>query len=144
MQVKISDSNKVKFYNYIVEYETHISDNFGHYNINEPAIVSFCENHKILLGSDCKSNDKRIAQYKFYILWDDRKPDKYRNYIGNDSAHNLLRHIRNSMAHGNVSSENRQKFNLADYNSEKRQTMRGKISSNLFFDLLDVIVESYS
>lgn len=144
MQVKLSDSNKVKFYNFIVDYETYISNNFGHYNINEPAIVEFCEKHKILLGSDCKTNDKRIAQYKFYILWDDRRPAKYKNSIGNDTAHNLLRHIRNSMAHGNVSSENRQKFNLADYNSENRQTMRGKISCNLFFDLMNVITESNS
>ncbi len=144
MPVKLSDSNKVKFYNFIVDYETSISDNFGHYNIDDPAIVSFCEDNKILLGSDCTSNDKRISQYKFYILWDNRKPDKYKNYKGNDTAHNLLRHIRNSMAHGNLSSVNRQKFNLADYNSDHRQTMRGKISCNLFFDLLDIIQKTYS
>ena len=143
MGLKLSDTNKVKFYNYIVEYETNISHNFGHYSINS-SIISFCEKHKILLGSDCKTNGNRIAQYKFYILWDDRKPDKYKNLKGNDTAHNLLRHLRNVMAHGNINCEKGRKFTLSDYNDNGRQTMRGKISSALLFDLMSCITQTLS
>lgn len=117
---KISDSNKIKFYDYIVNYEKTIYLNFGHYDIKHKSVLNFCNDNRILIGSDCKFNDKRIPEYKYFLLWDDKKPTKFKNYQENDSAHNLFRHIRNSMAHGNIKSENRQKFLIEDFNSGNR------------------------
>ena len=140
---KISESNKIRFYDYIVLYELDICNAFGHYNIKSKSVLQFCEEHKILIGSDCKKNEKMIHQYKYFILWDNTKPTKYKNVQTNDSGHNLLRHIRNAMAHGNIIAENRQTFSLKDYNSEKRRTMRGKISNKLFYELIEVIIATY-
>ena len=142
MANKLSESNKARFYNFIVQYEKELCQDFGKFNIKDQTLASFCESNRILLGSDCTSNSNKISQYKYYILWDDRKPEKYK-VKGNDSVHNLLRHLRNAMAHGNIISENQQKFSLADFNENKRRTMRGKISCTLLFSLLSCLIQTY-
>lgn len=141
MANKLSESNKSRFYDFIVRYEKDLCQKFGRCNIKDQTIISFCDNNRILLGRDCTNNAKNIPQFKYFILWHDRKPEKYKGKA-NDSAHNLLRHLRNAMAHGNISSETRQKFVLADYNDNGRQTMRGKISCSLMFKLISCIIQT--
>lgn len=99
MKQKLSERNKVKIYDYISLYEWNISKRFGEFNLKDTDLISFRESNSILLGSLCNSNKDKIRKYKFFILWDDDKPSKYNKDVKNDSAHNLLRHIRNSMAH---------------------------------------------
>lgn len=143
MANKLSDRNKVLFYDYMVEYEIYIAQEFGHYNNKSQSVIDFCDKNKILIGSSCKTNMEQRFQYKHYILWDDKKPEKFSAIKGNDSAHNLLRHIRNAMAHGNIVGENRQKLSLSDFNESGRQTMIGNISMAMFYKLLDIIKQTH-
>lgn len=144
MENKLSDKNKTKFYDFIVQFEKEISSKFGHYNLNNKEILSYCNDNKILLGPSNKTNNGKIHQYKYFILWDDAKPTKYKNIKDNDSAHNLLRHLRNSMAHGYIVMENRQKFSLSDYNGNDKQSMKGKILSTIFFELISRLLQTYT
>lgn len=58
-------------------------------------------------------------------------------------AHKLLRHLRNA-AHGKITNENRKKNILSDYNENKRQTMRGKTSNILLFDLISLLYKPFN
>lgn len=142
MAIKLSEANKSKFYEFIVLYEKKLSGNFGKYNIKEQKLSAFCEDNRILLGSYSESNSKKIRQYKYFILWDNRKPDKFK-VKGNDHAHNLLRHLRNAMAHGNICCESRNIFALCDYNNNGKRTMYGKISSTLLFKLISGVIQTF-
>lgn len=144
MAKKLSDTNKTKFYDFVVQFEKEISHNFLHYNLKNDRVVSFCNENKILIGPYNKRNKESTHQYRHFILWDDTKPDKYKNIKGNDSAHNLLRHLRNSMAHGNISMENRQRFRMFDYNGNGKETMTGQISSILFYGIIERIIQTYN
>lgn len=137
---KLSESNIVRLYNFLYLFEKEISNGFGTLNISDNSLKTFTEKEKILLGSMCQTNEKKISSFKYFILWDDTKPSAFKAISGNDSAYNLLRHIRNSIAHGNIFSENRQKFALEDYNKANKVSMKGKISNKLFFQLIDIIV----
>lgn len=142
MKQKLSERNKVKIYDYISLYEWNISKRFGEFNLKDTDLISFRESNSILLSSLCNSNKDKIRKYKFFILWDDDKPSKYNKDVKNDSAHNLLRHIRNSMAHGLIFAENRQKFALEDLNKNNNVSMYGKISSKLLFQLIEAIIQT--
>lgn len=142
MKQKLSERNKVKIYDYISLYEWNISKRFGEFNLKDTDLISFRESNSILLGSLCNSNKDKIRKYKFFILWDDDKPSKYNKDVKNDSAHNLLRHIRNNMAHGLIFAENRQKFALEDLNKNNNVSMYGKISSKLLFQLIEAIIQT--
>ena len=57
-------------------------------------------------------------------------------------AHKLLRHLRNA-AHWKITNEKRKKI-LSDYNENKRQTMRGKTSNILLFDLISLLYKPFN
>ena len=137
---KLSGSNIVQLYNFLYKFEKELSNGFGTFDFEDNRLKSFMEDEKILLGSMCKTNEKKKNSFKYFILWDDTKPKTFKAFPGNDSAYNLLRHIRNSIAHGNILSENRQKFSLEDYNKANKLSMKGKISNKLFFQLIDLII----
>ena len=59
-----------------------------------------------------------------------------------DSVHNLLRHIRNAIAHGLVVAENRQKLSIKDKTKNGRLTLEGKIPNRLFYELLEALLST--
>ena len=137
---KLSENNIVRLYRFLFLFEKKISSEFGGLDIADTGLKTFAEKEKILLGSMCQTNEKKKSSFKYFILWEDTKPSAFKSIPGNDSAYNLLRHIRNSIAHGNISSENRQMFSLEDYNKANNLSMKGKISNKLFFQLIDLII----
>lgn len=62
----------------------------------------------------------------------------------NDKAHDLLRHIRNSIGHALITkpAANRACFNLIDKNKNQSITMRGNIEESLFFALLEQLIKT--
>ena len=144
MDNKLSESNIVKLYRFLFAFEKEYANCYGKFNLSDGRIISFKEKENILLGSMCKTNEKKINGAKYFILWDDAKPDRFKSMPNNDSAYNLLKHLRNSIAHGNIISENRQKFSLNDYNRANNLSMKGKISNKLFFQLLELIISTKS
>ena len=108
------------------------------------ATMAFCVATTIKEKSILSSNKNQDIAFKmkYHILWDDRTPSKY-NSMKKDSVHNLLRHIRNSMAHGNIVSKGKQ-FELHDYNKNNKITLKGRISMSLFFQLINLLLASSS
>lgn len=59
----------------------------------------------------------------------------------NDIAHHFLRHIRNAIAHGDVTKIKNGIIELKDYNSSGKQNMFGRIYTNMLFDIINIIIQ---
>lgn len=136
-----SKSNKAKLYDFLCLFEREISSQFGVFDINSPKLQKFLDEKSILIGRLNKKDTKKKSQFKYFVLFDDDKPKRYKE-IANDSAHNLLRHIRNAIAHGLVVAENRQKLAIKDKTKNGGLTLEGKISNRLFYELLEGLLST--
>ena len=99
---KLSNPNKIKLYTYLCQLEMDLKGTFGKFNIKDPKFNNFLEQEKLLLGSLTEKNDQKMGNYKYFLLSNLRKPDKFKDVAGNDYAFLHLKHIRNAIAHGNV------------------------------------------
>lgn len=140
---KLSENNIIKLYHYLCRFEKEFSQSFGCFDFKNKKLCDFCIEKSILLGSMCKTNKEKFSGYKYFILFNDRKPERFHDIADNDSVYNLLCHIRNSIAHGLVIAENRQKFNLTDYNKQGKLSMKGKISNKLLYELIDILISTH-
>ena len=122
-------------------FEREISSQFGVFDINSPKLQKFLDEKSILIGRLNKKDTKKKSQFKYFVLYDDDKP-KGSKEKGNDSVHNLLRHIRNAIAHGLVVAENRQKLSIKDKTKNGRLTLEGKIPNRLFYELLEALLST--
>ena len=138
---KLSESNKAKLYDFLCLFEREISSQFGVFDINSPKLQKFLDEKSILIGRLNKKDTKKKSQFKYFVLYDDDKPKEYKEK-GNDSVHNLLRHIRNAIAHGLVVAENRQKLSIKDKTKNGRLTLEGKIPNRLFYELLEALLST--
>ena len=136
---KLSESNRAKLYDFLCLFERKIFSLFGDFDIDSPKLQKFLDEKSILLGRLNKSDAKKKSQFKYFVLYDDDKPKGY-NEKKNDSVHNLLRHIRNAIAHGLVVAENRQKLSIKDKTKYGRLTLEGKIPNRLFYELLEALL----
>jgi len=61
-----------------------------------------------------------------------------------DKAHDLLRHIRNSIGHALIvkTSANKAIFDITDKNKNGNLTLRGNMQENLFFALIQQLIDS--
>ena len=122
-------------------FEREISSQFGVFDINSLKLQKFLDEKSILIGRLNKKDTKKKSQFKYFVLYDDDKP-KGSKEKGNDSVHNLLRHIRNAIAHGLVVAENRQKLSIKDKTKNGRLTLEGKIPNRLFYELLEALLST--
>ena len=122
-------------------FEREISSQFGVFDINSPKLQKFLDEKSILICRLNKKDTKKKSQFKYFVLYDDDKP-KGSKEKGNDSVHNLLRHIRNAIAHGLVVAENRQKLSIKDKTKNGRLTLEGKIPNRLFYELLEALLST--
>lgn len=139
---KLSDSNKVKLYTWLCQLEYELKNTFGMFDINSRDLKDFLEQERILLGSMSEKNEKEKRNYKYFLLCNLRKPEKYKNIIANDQAYLHLKHIRNSIAHGNVISLNRLNFEIRDYSEQGNKSAEGKISCELFYRLINELLKT--
>ena len=109
---KLSNHNKIKLYTYLCQLEVDLKDSFGIFNIKDPRLNKFLEQEKLLLGSMTEKKEQEIGNYKYFLLSNLRKPDKFKDIVGNDHVFLHLKHIRNAIAHGNVISTNRSNFDI--------------------------------
>lgn len=139
----LSKDTKVIFYDYICRYEEELSKGFGCFDWSNENLRHFIEEHRLVVGPDGKSNRKKIQMGREFILFDNKKPDKKElKGMSNDTAHNLLRHIRNAMAHGLIckNSKNDKFLLLKDYNSAKNVSMEGKITLDNLVKLINLLI----
>lgn len=98
MIMELSKEDKLNCYEYLLEYEKVIKNEFGSYDINNKKLQRFLVDNKIFLGGVNKNSKVKAMKSNYYILYDQRKPKNK----ANDVVHHLLRHIRNAVAHGLV------------------------------------------
>lgn len=141
---KLSDPNKILLYDYLCHLEKELKDSFGKFNIDEIDLCTFLEKNSIFLGSYTPTNEKKLGRYKYFVLGNLRKPDKYKETIGNDYAFLYLKHLRNAIAHGNVMAANKLCFSVEDYSEKGTLSAKGKINCKLFFALIDALLKTKS
>lgn len=139
---KLSNHNKIKLYTYLCQLEVDLKDSFGIFNIKDPKLNKFLEQEKLLLGSMTEKNEQEIGNYKYFLLSNLRKPDKFKDIVGNDHVFLHLKHIRNAIAHGNVISTNRSNFDIKDYSEQGNLSAKGKLKSELLYRLIEELLET--
>ena len=139
---KLSNPNKIMLYDYLCLLERELKNTFGEFNVDDNALCTFLENNSILLGSCTATNKKNKGKYKFFVLSNLRKPDKFKDISGNDYAYLHLKHLRNAIAHGNVTAINKLNFRLVDYSETGVISAEGKINCKLFFGLIDALLNT--
>ncbi len=139
---KLSNPNKIKLYDYLCLLERELKNTFGEFNVDDNTLCTFLEKNSILLGSWSATNEKNKGKYKFFVFSNLRKPDKYKDISGNDCAYLHLKHIRNAIAHGNVTAINKLNFTLEDYSEKGAISAKGKINCKLFFGLIDALLDT--
>lgn len=131
----LSKKDMQKAYGFIQIFEKEIMPQYGTFNFSNQAIDLFCEENGL------KKKEKRNTKATENYFW--FKSEK-RGKV-NDVACNLLRHIRNAMAHGNFKKEKGHKsfYILEDYSVKTHErTMYGKIDAALFWEYLNIVVHS--
>ena len=139
---KLSNPNKIKLYTYLCQLEVELKGSFGMFNIKDPNLNNFLEQEKLLLGRMSDKNEQKIGNYKYFLLSNLRKPDKFPNIAGNDYAFLHLKHIRNAIAHGNVISTNKSNFDIKDYSEQGNLSAKGKLKSELLYRLIEELLKT--
>ena len=139
---KLSNPNKIMLYDYLCLLERELKNTFGEFNVEDNSLCTFLEKNSILLGSCTATNEKNKGKYKFFVLSNLRKPDKFKDISGNDYAYLHLKHLRNAIAHGNVTAINKSNFRLEDYSETGDISAEGKINCKLFFELIDALLNT--
>lgn len=133
---KLSNEDIKKAYQFLYYYEKDIGSKYGTFDFDNQKIISFCQENKI--SRKVKRNTKPTENY----FWFDTI--KIKGAQKNDYAHNLLRHIRNAIAHGNFKKVRSKKpfYILEDYNKNKGLTMYGKINADFFWKYLNIVLHT--
>lgn len=139
---KLSNPNKIELYTYLCMLEEELKNSFGLFDIKSTALNSFLGQERILLGSLCDSNEKKKGEYKYYLLCNLRKPDRYINAHNNDQAFLHLKHIRNAIAHANVKSVNKLNYSIEDYSENGNLSAIGKMRCDVFYRLIEELLKT--
>ena len=141
----INDITKSQFYDFICNFENNIAPDFGRHDITNRNLQTFLQTSSLFLGGLGVRARKDAKAHKQYILYDNKKPSsKKLDNIDNDSAHNLLRHMRNSMAHGNIDKKSKgsKYYVINDFNKEGGVSMEGIILIKDFVPLMNLLLSS--
>ena len=139
---KLSNPNKILLYDYLCHLEKELKSSFGEFDMDNNNLCAYLEKNSILLGSYTATNEKNKGGYKYFLLSNLRKPEKYKEILGNDYAYLHLKHIRNAIAHGNVVAVNKLCFTMEDYSEKGVLSAKGKINCKLFFGLIDALLNT--
>ena len=128
----ISKQEKVQLFDYLKHYENDIKANYGHYDLNDAQLQTFIDTNDIAFCSH-KSKGAKAKQHAAYFRY---------GYNTTDKAHDLMRHIRNAIAHGNIEKQ-QGCFLLKDYNNYGTMTLDAKIKTNVFWNFLNELENTY-
>ena len=132
MKSKLNKDEKVHCLDFLFLYEQEIKQRYGHYNFDDQKLEQFCAEKKVL------KKGKRNCKEHYYFCFDTKKIKISNKGKVNDVAHHLLRHIRNSIAHGNIKN-----LKLYDYNSAHNQTMQAHLPIDFLWDYIDILLNTY-
>ena len=92
----ISETDKAKMFDYLKDYQDNIKVNFGKHNLSDKKLQKFPSVNDIYLGKLNQKCKGKAPNHQYHILYEQNKPKNNEN----DEVHHLLRHIRNTIAHG--------------------------------------------
>lgn len=136
---KLSQSDILYLYSFLCHYERELKKQAGTFDVNNLKLCKYLREQDIYLGSLNANERKKSANHRFYILYEQRVNNKE---SGGDKIHHLLRHTRNAIAHGLISKGQKQILSLYDEGVNKKVTMEGRIKSDVFYALLNLLIES--
>lgn len=132
---KLSEKDVCKLYAFLCEYEKDIKQNAGHYHIQDESVKTFLSKNSIFIGTMNKPTSRRN-----YIRYDLRSG---KIVSLDDVGHHIFRHIRNAIAHGMITKTNGPYFEFSDISPKQTLTARARIKVELFWQLIDVIKQTY-
>lgn len=135
---KLSKDNIQVLYRYLFFYTKEYENCYGRFDWNDATVTNFCQKHCII------SKGRRNQIYNSGFFWFNTFTPKGKNV--NDVALHFLRHIRNAVTHANIRKERRKKNSyiiVDDYDKYGRQTMHGEIKENLFFQFLEIVINTF-
>lgn len=127
-----------QLYQFVCDYEENIKFYPTCFDITTKKIEKFKKEYDLFFDTLAKRNFAKAYKHSYYFLYEQNKNSKASK---DDKAHHLLRHIRNSIAHGKIKKNAGDILVLKDCNTTK-DTMEGKIPSKLLFQLIDVLIKS--
>ena len=130
-----------QMYKFLEKFETTIAKNAGRYNYDSELFQQFLEDSNLEIKPVSKPKyikDLLRNNYIFFVHSDHKT--QY-----DDMAHDLLRHIRNSIGHALIykTATNKSIFDITDRNKNGTVTMRGNINESLFFALIEQLIKTY-
>lgn len=133
---KLSRDDIIRLYKFLLDYETEYKTMAQQFNFNAPQLQSFIKHHSVLLASNSKKEKKKKGKYEAWFFYEQRKNDLKSK---DDKVHHLLRHFRNSVAHGLIVKESKAVFIFKDKTEKGKITMEGKMKADIFFDFLSML-----
>ncbi len=128
----LNKKEKSKLYDYLSHYENDVKNNYGHYDLNNPQLQSFVDSNDIAFCSN-KAKGEQAMTHAAYFRYQYKTADK---------AHDLMRHIRNAIAHGNIKKKG-SNYYLMDYNQCGTKTLDAKIPVDVFWNFLAELENTY-
>ncbi len=128
----LNKEDKVKLFNYLTHFEKNIKNNRGHYDLSNNQLQTFINENDI---SFCSHKAKGIdtKEHNAYFQYE---------YQAANKAHDLMRHIRNAIAHGNITKKDGY-FWLTDYTTKGTKTLDAKIKTDVFWNFLTELENTY-
>lgn len=128
----INNKEKVKLFDYLTLFEHEIKNNHGHYDLNDNQLQTFINENDIAFCS-YQAKGIKAKEHNAYFQYE---------YQAANKAHDLMRHIRNAIAHGNVIKKDGY-FWLTDYTTKGTKTLEAKIPTDIFWDFLTELENTY-
>lgn len=137
----MNKDDKAKMFDCLARLNSVINNSFGEFDINNGDIKAFIKNNDFYIEKYGKRNKKKAFEHNNYIVF---VSNRYNGKF--DLAHDILRHIRNAIAHSLVSKKSNKRkngdvyYSLTDYNKNGNESMIGQCRLDLFYSLIDALI----
>lgn len=129
-KLTLTDKEKIFWADLVIYVEQEVKTKQKRFNINNKQLKSFIQKKNINLKWEKLSNNP------FKKKQDDNTITFSK---GNNFIADLLCHLRNAFAHLNIEIDKNGDYLLADYYRKGKLNMKGRISPQLLFELIDQI-----
>lgn len=128
----INQQEKIRLFDYLTRFEKKIKNNRGHYDLSNNQLQTFINENDIAFCS-YQAKGIKAKEHNAYFQYE---------YQAANKAHDLMRHIRNAIAHGNITKKDGY-FWLTDYTTKGTKTLDAKIKTNVFWNFLTKLENTY-
>lgn len=141
----MTKEDKILLMDMLEKLNAQIKNTQGHFDLSNNVLQQFLTNNHIVVGKFGARNIKKHSSSQNYILCTFDSTYSRQGTVPNpDPAHDVLRHIRNSIAHSLVSTPLRKSyFELRDKNKCGNDSMLARINKDLLPSLVDKIIQTY-